>query len=419
MVQSMFHPISMFVGLRYLKDRQSGGFSAFISASSTIGIALGVLVLITVLSAMNGFERALSQHLLSAVPHSEFMSSYQPYQQWQKYAQMITRDERVIASAPVIKMQGMLQKQNALKGVEVRGVEPLLESNVSKVPNLVTHGSWQALTQEDAIILGEGAAQALNVSTGDTLQLLLPPPDNSLARKFIAPIRRTLTVVGIFDFAELDKHQAYISLALAQQIKQYREDQVDGIRLKVNNVFAVSYIAKEIAMNMDHAVHLYNWTHTHGHLYNDIQLVRLVMYVVLVLVIAVASFNIVSTLIMVVNEKKGDIAILKTMGASPLSILTVFVIQGLFNGILGCLIGGVLGYLLATNLTEIVASTEQFFGVQFLSGDVYFVDFLPTEVHNQDIAITIATALILSLLATLYPAWQATRVEPAQVLGQS
>ncbi|WP_448549622.1 lipoprotein-releasing ABC transporter permease subunit LolE [Thalassotalea fusca] len=415
----MFKPLGLFVGFRYLKNRQTGGFSAFISASSTVGIALGVLVLITVLSAMNGFERALSQHLLSSVPHGELMGVNEPYRQWTHYASQMSQHPQVISVAPVIKLHGMLQEKNALKGVEVRGVEPGIEKSVSNIPNLITHGSWDALRQENTTVLGEGVATALNVVVGDSIQLLLPPPDNSLARQFAAPIKRKLTVVGIFDFADLDKHQAYISLASAQQIQKYREDQVDGIRFKVSNVFAAPLIIREVAMQSDHYTAIYDWTHTHGHLYNDIQLVRMVMYIVLVLVIAVASFNIVSTLIMVVNEKKGDIAILKTMGASPVSILFVFVLQGLFNGVMGCFFGGTLGYLLASNLTEIVSSIEQFFNIQFLSGDVYFVDFLPTEVHNLDVVITISTALLLSLLATLYPAWQATRVEPAQVLGQS
>ena len=415
----MFKPFGLYVGLRYLKDRQSGGFSAFISASSTIGIALGVLVLITVLSAMNGFERALSQHLLSSVPHTELIGVNEPFDQWQYYAEKMQQHQNVLATAPVIKMQGMLQRKNALKGIEVKGVDPQLEANVSNIPSLVTRGSWQAITEQNAVVLGEGVAKKLNVDIGDTVQLLLPPPDNSLTKQFIAPIRRTLTVVGVFEFSELDKHQVYISLAQAQLIKDFQADQVDGIRLKVDDVFAIAPIARAVAMETDHYLGMYNWTYTHGHLYNDIQLVRIVMYVVLVLVIAVASFNIVSTLIMVVNEKKGDIAILKTMGATPSSIITMFVIQGLFNGVLGCLFGGVLGYLFASNLTEIVGSIERFFNVQFLSGDVYFVDFLPTQVHSADITVTIATAIFLSLLATLYPAWQATRIEPAQVLGQS
>jgi len=415
----MFKPLGLFVGFRYLKNRQTGGFSAFISASSTVGIALGVLVLITVLSAMNGFERALSQHLLSSVPHGELIGVNEPYNQWPEYASKMSQHPRVISVAPVIKLQGMLQEKNALKGVEVRGVDPAIEKSVSNIPNLITHGSWDELVKENTTVLGEGVATALNVAVGDNIQLLLPPPDNSLAKQFAAPIKRKLRVVGIFDFADLDKHQAYISLASAQQIQKYRADQVDGIRFKVSNVFAAPLIVREVAIQSDHYTAIYDWTNTHGHLYNDIQLVRMVMYIVLVLVIAVASFNIVSTLIMVVNEKKGDIAILKTMGASPVSILLVFVIQGLFNGVMGCFFGGTLGYLLASNLTEIVSSIEQFFQIQFLSGDVYFVDFLPTEVHNIDVVITISTALVLSLIATLYPAWQATRVEPAQVLGQS
>ena len=212
--------------------------------------------------------------------------------------------------------------------------------------------------------------------------------------------------------------KAKFILPLAQELLGYRKNQVQGLRLSVTDVFKAPRIARQAAANTDHYLYLYDWTRMHGSLFNDIQLVRMVMYIVLVLVIAVASFNIVSTLIMVVNEKKGDIAILKTMGASNGTIMQTFVIQGVMNGIIGCTIGALLGCYLALNLTAIITAIETAFQTKFLSADVYFIDFLPSQLHTQDVVVTVVIALTLSFIATIYPAWQATKIEPAQILGQ-
>ncbi len=417
----MFKPLSVFLGLRYISNRQGKGFASFISASSTIGIALGVMILILVLSAMNGFERALSQHLLSIVPHSELIAVNEPIDDWQFMVKKAQQNDDVLAAAPVIKMQGMMQKRDQLKGLELRGVDLLLERSVSSVADYITQGSWQALKQSNAVIIGAGVAKKLAVKVGDRVQMLLPPlkQKNSIHQQVSHLKKRNMTVVGIFKFGgEIDSNQAYISLQQASEIVGYQANQVQGIRLKVKDVFTAPRVARDVAYTLDAYLYIYDWTRSQGHLYNDIQLVRMVMFVVLVLVIAVASFNIVSTLIMAVNEKQGDIAILKTMGASSSTIMLTFMLQGLTNGVLGCLFGGVLGVYLASNLTEFALKVESLLGTKFLSGDVYFIDFLPSYVSQTDVTITLATALFLTLLATLYPAWRATKIEPAQVLGQ-
>lgn len=421
----MRKPLSVFIGLRYVRSRHSKGFSSFISASSTIGIAIGVMVLIVVLSAMNGFERALATHLLSIVPHAEVLAVNEPINKWPKNVALIQQNSNVIAAAPFIKTQGMMQKSAALKGVEIRGVDVELEQQVSAISRYIITGSWQDLSLENGVVIGAGVARKLAVEVGDKVQLLLPPAtlshqQTSKSQQFPVPVTQQATIVGVFKFGgTIDDTQVFINLAKAGELLGYKADEVQGIRLKVDDVFAAPSIIRQVAYNFDFYVYMLDWTRSHGHLFNDIQLVRLVMFIVLVLVIAVASFNIVSTLIMAVNEKKSDIAILKTMGAKSSTIMASFMFQGLMNGIVGCALGAALGILISLNLTDIIRAIETTLSVEFLSADVYFIDFLPTLLREQDVINTVVTALVMSLLATIYPAWRATKVEPAKVLGQA
>lgn len=420
--------LSLFLGLRYVRSRNGNGFSSFISASSTIGIALGVMVLIIVLSAMNGFERALAQHLLSVIPHGELIAINTPIDKWQKHVAKIQQHPQVIAAAPVIKLTGMMQHGSEIKAVAVRGVDVKLEQQVSTIADYMIAGSWQAIEKNEnsvvGVVIGSGVAKKLNLELGDSLQLLLSSAvnqkvNNQASAKFPVPVKHQVKVVGIFKFGgTMDEISVYLSISHAEKMVNLAKGQVQGIRIKVANVFQAPDVVREVAYSFDTYVEIHDWTRTHGHIFNDIQLVRLVMFIVLVLVIAVASFNIVSTLIMAVNEKKGDIAILKTMGAEASVIMGTFMFQGLVNGVVGCLVGAVLGIAISLNLTDIVIAIETFFNVKMLSGDVYFIDFLPTHLSQNDVIATVVTALTMSLLATLYPAWQATKVQPAQVLGQ-
>lgn len=425
----MFKPLSLFLAFRYVRARQIGGFASFISASSTVGIALGVMVLIIVLSAMNGFEKALADRLLSIIPHGEVIGVNEPMTDWQKKISLISNNPEVVAAAPVVKLTGMMQNKNQLKSLEVRGVDQTLELAVSDINQYLVAGDWSALynaqdNRPPGVIIGSGIAKKLTVSLGDKVQLLIPVTNgnrskNGLSSKFPAPRKVNLTVVGIFTFGGLvDDTLAYTSLTQAQNMLDLPENTVQGIRINIVNVFEAAKVTRDVAYSIDHYSYMYDWTKTQGHLYNDIQLVRMVMFIVMGLVIAVASFNIVSTLIMIVNEKRGDIAILKTMGASPATVMVTFVIQGMVNGLLGCFSGAILGVLIAVNLTEIFSTIEQVFGVTFLSGGIYFIDYLPTHLNNNDVIVTVVLALIMSTVATIYPAWRATKVEPAQILGQ-
>jgi lipoprotein-releasing system permease protein len=435
---SIYKPLSVFLAFRYVRSRHGNGFSTFISASSTIGIALGTMVLIVALSTMNGFERELAHKLLSIVPHAELMSVDKPIANWPLKVKQVQSNSEVIAAAPVINLTGMIQHKTQLKAIEVRGVDIRLETLVSDIESYMVEGSWQALsgivsnesetteTIENGIVIGFEVAKKLSLKLGDSVQLLLPSTNVSSSTDgltnqsvFAAPLKRQVQIVGIFKFGgTIDETLAYISLTQAAEIKGYQENEAEGVRLKIDNVFSAPTVARSIAYNFNHYVYIMDWTRTQGHLFNDIQMVRLVMFIVLLLVIAVASFNIVSTLIMAVNEKKGDIAILKTMGASSKLIMLTFIYQGLVNGLLGSTIGTLLGVFLALNLADIIAFMEGLFSLKVLSADVYFIDHIPSQLDMNDVYITVVTALSMTFLATIYPAWRATKIEPAQVLGQ-
>ena len=419
----MFKPLSFFIGFRYVYKRNNKGFSSFISTSSTVGIAIGVMVLIIVLSAMNGFEKALTEQLLSVVPHAEIIGVNQPLDKWHKRVAKISQHQHVIAAAPFTNIQAMMQKKGKLKGVEIIGVDAKLQSQVSALHRYITVGDWQSLDKTDHIIIGSGIAKKLKLSLGDNVILLVPPVTKSqyseqLKQQFPIPVQVKLKVGGIFNFGgTIDNSQAYINLAKANTLLGFTEQQAQGIRIRVDNAFNATSVIRKIGYDTDFYVYMSDWTRSHGHIYHDIQLVRLVMFIVLVLVIAVASFNIVSTLIMAVNEKKSDIAILKTMGATPSVVMASFVFQGLTHGLMGCIIGVLLGVGIALNLTEIMQMLEHVFATKFLSSDVYFIDYLPTVLHQRDVIITVVITLVIILVSTVYPAWRATKVEPAQELG--
>ena len=420
----MFKPLSFFLALRYVRSRQGNGFASFISASSTVGIALGVMVLIVVLSAMNGFEKALADKLLSVIPHGQLIGANAPITHWQNKAENVLKSEHIIAAAPIINVAGMMQYKGEVKGIELKGIDLKLETQVSTIADYIVKGNWDDLSIDNSIIIGVGIAKKLKLSVGDSVQLLLPQniqssSDNNLRQRFPIPLTRQVTVVGVFKFGGVvDTLNAYMSFDTVSNLMGYKKDEAQGLNLKVDDVFNAPSIIRDVAYTFDHYVYVLDWTNEQGHLFNDIQLVRMVMYIVLIIVIAVASFNIVSTLIMAVNEKKGDIAILKTMGASSFLIMFSFMIQGLVNGLVGVTFGALSGIYLANNLTDIIRHIESFFNVQFLSSDIYFIDFLPSYLHYPDVYITVVTALSLSLIATIYPAWSATRIEPAEVLGQ-
>ncbi|AWB67446.1 lipoprotein-releasing ABC transporter permease subunit LolE [Saccharobesus litoralis] len=407
---------SLFVGWRYARATTQNRFIRFISASSIIGIMLGCAVLIIVLSAMNGFERELKNRLLSVVSHIEFTAvELEGIKDWQSLAADIKNNEQVIAVAPFIKINGLLQKGKHLKPLQVRGIDWQLEQQVSDLSSYVDAQTQSRFNQGEGIILGAGLVEELGLTVGDKVEFLIPKQNESL--KLTAPNLVRLELLGSFKLGgQLDYSMGYVSLPVAAKESGWQQG-VQGLRLKINEVFDAPSIARQIGFQLPVYVYIGNWTHEYGHLYNDILLVRQVMYIILILVIAVACFNIVSTLVMAVNEKAGDIAILKTMGTHNSTIIRIFMLQGAYNGILGVVFGTILGCLGALYLTPLLRSIESLLGVQFLAADVYFVDFLPSQLVVADVAVTAGAALLLSLFSTIYPAYRATKVDPAGVLG--
>lgn len=412
----MFKPLPLFLGLRYSRSRRRNGFIAFISASSLIGIALGVMALILGLSAMNGFERELKDRVLSVVPQGELDAVERPLPDWPRLRDYLLAQPGVEAAAPVIRLNGLLEHGSALKGVQLRAVLPELEANLSDAGKYMTDRGLRELQPgERGVILGKTIADKLGVKVGDTLGLLLPQGGDQTGIK--NPRREALTVVGLLEIGgQLDGLLGFMHLADAQAITGMGSD-VEGFSLRVSDVLKAQSITVAAAQQFPHHVYIRSWMNSQGYLYQDIQMVRTVMYVVMLMVVAVACFNIVSTLVMAVNEKRSEIAILKTMGASPGQIRLTFVIQGMVNGVAGALLGALLGGLLSSKLTQILSVVEKLIGHRFLNPDIYFIDFLPTELHMQDLLIVTGAAILMSLVATLYPAWRASGLVPSRELG--
>ncbi|MCY7294192.1 lipoprotein-releasing ABC transporter permease subunit [Alteromonas sp. a30] len=404
------------LALRFRKSKKRSGFNAFIASSSTVGIGLGCFVLIVLLSVMNGFEKELKERLLATVPHGE-LTAVAPtgLEDWQEIKAQFSQDPRVTHIQPFIKATALLQRGKRNKAVHLTGID-VAEASQKNALKIAPENAWQAFEQEpNALLLGKSVLQHLGLSVGDKVQVLLPKPSAEL--KLSAPVSLWLTVVGEITMGgDLDSFLAYMHIDLAAATLGVTQG-ASGLSMHFDDPFIASSKTRELGYLLPQHVYISDWTRTHGYLYQDIQLVRTVVYIALTLVIAVASFNIVSSLVMSVREKQTEIAMLKTMGTTSGTIASVFVVQGIVNGIFGTLIGAVVGVVFALNLSNIAAFIEHLFGFKVLSGDVYFIDFLPSQLHWQDVWLTVGIALVLSVLATLYPAIKASKVEPAKVLG--
>ena len=409
-----------FISWRYQRGKQKNRLVSLISLFSSVGIALGVAVLIIGLSAMNGFERELNQRVLSVVPHVELYSyngnENVPIQAGERLEKLVSENPNVSAVSPFVSFTGLIENGSQLKIAQVRGVDPKKQDQVSQLSHYIPAEQWQAFHQEGGLILGAGIAKDLSVEAGDEVTLLLPQPteDGKLAQ----PLRFSLPVTGILKLeGQLDHSYALLPLTKAQELLEYSPQEISGVELSLKAPFSVNQLALPELNAFEQPLYLNTWIDKFGYMYNDIQLIRAVMYIAMVLVIGVACFNIISTLIMAVKDKQGDIAIMRTLGANNRFIKQIFLWYGLISGMKGAVIGLILGVLLALNLTAIIKSLEQFFGVKLLSDGIYFIDFLPSELHWQDIVYVLLAPLVLSLCASLYPASRAAKLSPAQVLS--
>lgn len=412
----MFTSLSLVIGRRFSLAKQRNKMVSFISLSSIIGIAVGVAVIIVGLSAMNGFERELQNRVLSVIAHGEFEGVQQPIANWSSLVKQAVLHPKVEAAAPYVKLTALAEKGAQLKAIEVRGIDPQMERTVSRLSQFVSSDAWQGFVAgQQQVILGKGVADKLGAAVGDYVTLMIPSANESA--KVQAPKRVRVKVSGLLELnGQIDHSLALVPLADAQAYAKLGE-RVTGVAIKVSEVLNATQIVREVGNTLDQYVYLRSWQQKFGFLYRDIQLVRTIMYLVMVLVIGVASFNIVSTLMMAVKDRAAEIAILRTMGATDGLVKRIFVWQGVFSGVLGSVIGGVLGVLIAWNLTALIKGLERLVGHQFLSGDIYFVDFLPSQVNLSDVVLVSSTAIVLSLLATWYPASRASQLNPASVLS--
>ncbi|MBU2966549.1 lipoprotein-releasing ABC transporter permease subunit [Amphritea sp. 2_MG-2023] len=411
----MFRPFSLYVGLRYTAAKRNNNFISFISLVSMLGLMLGVAALIVVLSVMNGFDRELKDRILGMVPHGTISDYGKPLDDWQAVAEKVNQQAGIIGTAPYIQAQGMLTNRGVVRGVLINGIDPELETKVSILGDHIKSGSLSALQPKSyGILLGSLLARSMGVNIGDKITLVLPEASISVAG--VIPRLKRFTVVGLFEVgAELDANLAYIHIADAARIKRM-DSGVDGIRLQFNDLFDAPSHIKQIVADLGGFYRASDWTRTHGNLFQAIQLEKKMIGLLLFLIVFVAAFNIVSTLVMVVTDKKGDIAILRTLGATPGCIMRIFMVQGTVIGVMGTLLGSILGIVLALTVTDLIAWIEQTFGIQFLSADVYFISYLPSQLQLDDVMVIICVALSISFLATIYPAWRASRTQPAEAL---
>ena len=408
--------LSFLTALRFSRGRKRGGMVSLISVISTIGIALGVAVLIVGLSAMNGFERELKNRILAVVPHGEIEPVKQPFKDWSSILQRVEKVPGILAAAPYINFTGLMENGAQLRAVGVKGGDPQQENQLSALPKYVQGDAWANFKSgEQQVILGKGVADALGVKQGSYVTVMIPNSDPQM--KLLQPKRIRLHVTGILQLSgQLDHSLAMVPLADAQQYLDMG-DSVTGIAIKVNDVFAANKLVRDAGEVTNSYVYIKSWIGTYGYMYRDIQMIRAIMYLAMVLVIGVACFNIVSTLVMAVKDKSGDIAVLRTLGAKDGFIRAIFIWYGLLAGLVGSLSGVVVGVIASLQLTNIIKGLEKLMGHSFLSGDIYFIDFLPSELHWLDVVIVLVTALVLSLLASWYPARRASRIDPARVLS--
>ena len=409
-----------FISWRYQRSKHKNRLVSLISFFSSMGIALGVAVLIIGLSAMNGFERELNQRILAVVPHAEISSasgqSNAPIDHWQHLAAKLKQNPQIIGVSPFVSFTALVENGAKLKVVQIKGVETALQDQVSSLGRFVLNQGWQNFAQNGGLVLGSGIARDLDVQEGDWVSLLISQQKGT--ENLTQPLRERIQVTGILRLdGQLDHSYALMPLAQAQQLMNYQAEQVSGVELKTADPFNIQTLDYSMLQDYPQMLYLQNWISKFGYMYRDIQLIRTVMYIAMVLVIGVACFNIVSTLIMAVKDKAGDIAIMRTLGANNGFIKRIFIWYGLQAGMKGCLIGIVLGVILALNLTALIQGLEGVIGRKLLSDGIYFVDFLPTELHWQDVLLVLLSALILSLFASLYPANRAAKLQPAQVLS--
>ena len=409
-------PFELFIGLRYTRSRSRNRFVSFISAVSVIGVALGMTVLITVLSVMNGFQREIRARILGVASHVQVTGPENRLANWRLTEREALQHPLVVAAAPFVAEQGLLSGARAVRGAFIRGVLPDAEDRVADIGRHMKAGRLDALVPgEFGIVLGQELARALGAIPGDKVVLIAP--QGQVTPAGILPRLKQFTVVGVFgvDHHEFDSGLALVHLEDAQKLYRLGDD-VSGVRLKLRDLFEAPRVARDLSRSLTGDFYVSDWTRQHANFFRAVEIEKTMMFIILMLIVAVAAFNVVSTLVMAVTDKQADIAILRTLGATPRSIMQVFMVQGVIIGVLGTLLGVAGGIALALNIDVVVPFLERLLKMQFLSKEVYFINELPSDLHAADVIAITSVALVLSLVATLYPSWRASRVRPAEAL---
>jgi len=409
-------PYELLIGLRYTRAKRRNHFISFISLISMLGIGLGVAALIVVLSVMNGFQKELRTRILGVASHIQIQGINDQLENWPAIAAQAMQHPEVRATAPFVQSQAMFTVDNGVKGALVRGILPDQEDRVADFRKTIKSGSLDDLKPgEFGVVLGADLARSLRVFTGDKVTLIAP--QGTVTPAGVIPRLKSFKVVGIFEVGmyEYDSGLALINLQDAQTLYQMG-DRVTGVRLKVDDLFQAPRIARELVRFIDADAYLHDWTKSHANFFRAVAIEKKMMFIILSLIVAVAAFNLVSTLVMAVTDKQADIAILRTLGARPLSIMGIFVVQGALVGFIGLGLGVVGGVALALNIDVVVPFIERMLGVHFLSKEVYYISDLPSELQWGDVWGVTMISFVLALLATLYPSWRASRVNPAEAL---
>ena len=406
----------LFIGLRYTRARQRSRFISFISLVSVVGIALGITVLITVRSVMNGFQREVRTRILSVASHIQISGADNTVADWRAIADKARQNAQVVAAAPYVSAQGLLSSGNTVRGAYIRGVVPDAEEKVADLAQHMKAGSLTALRPgEFGIVLGAELARALSVLAGDKVVLIAP--QGQVTPAGILPRLRQFTVVGIFsvDHFEYDSGLALVDMEDAQKL--YRMgDKVTGVRLKLTDLFLAGEVSRALSRSLGPDAYITDWTRLNANFFRAVDIEKRMMFLIVFLIIAVAAFNIVSSLFMAVKDKQADIAILRTLGASPASVMKIFLIQGALIGLMGTLAGVIGGVALASNVDVVVPFIENMLGFKFLSKDVYQISDLPSELRPWDVLSTAFFSFVVSLLATIYPSYRAAKINPAEAL---
>ena len=412
----MFRPLEFAIGLRYTRAKRRNHFISFISLASMLGITIGVMALITVLSVMNGFEKELRARILGVVAHATVTGPGGQLQGWPDVAETVRRVDGVAGATPYIQGQAMMVNGRHVSGGIIRGVLPDLEGQVSNLGEKMVAGRVGDLKAGDfSIILGRELATSLRVGVGDKVMMIIPQA--TVTPVGTLPRLRRFTVSGIFEVGMYEYDSALAVIHVADAARLYRMDNtVSGVRLRLTDLFAAPRLATEIRDALPFGYRVVDWTQQHANFFRAVRMEKMVMSIILFLIVSVAAFNLVSTLVMMVTDKQGDVAILRTMGVSPGSVMAIFVVQGAVIGLVGTLAGVAGGVALATHIDTVVPAIEQLFGVHFLAADVYYISELPSDMRWPDVIGIAGITFVLCLLATLYPAWRAARTDPAEAL---